>query len=202
MHHRSLGRTGLRVSPLCLGAMMFGAWGNPDHDESVAVIHAALDAGINFIDTADVYSAGESEEIVGKAIAGAPRRGRPGHQVLRARWATNPTRAAARATGSCASARRACAGSAPTTSTSTRCTGPTRTSTSTRRSARCPTSSTRARSATSAAPPTRRRPSSRPSGWPSAASASGSCASSRRTRSSCAASRPTCCRPASATAWA
>ena len=50
--------------------MMFGAWGNPDHDDSVAVIHAALDAGINFIDTADVYSAGESEEIVGKAIAG------------------------------------------------------------------------------------------------------------------------------------
>jgi len=70
MHYRSLGRTGLRVSPLCLGSMMFGAWGNPDHDESIAVIHAALDAGINFIDTADVYSAGESEEIVGKAIAG------------------------------------------------------------------------------------------------------------------------------------
>ena len=69
MHYRSLGRTGLRVSPMCLGAMMFGAWGNPDHDESVAIIHAALDAGINFIDTADVYSAGESEEIVGKAIA-------------------------------------------------------------------------------------------------------------------------------------
>jgi aryl-alcohol dehydrogenase-like predicted oxidoreductase len=70
VHYRKLGRTGLRVSPLCLGAMMFGAWGNPDHDESVAIIHAALDAGINFIDTADVYSAGESEEIVGKAIAG------------------------------------------------------------------------------------------------------------------------------------
>ncbi len=70
MHYRSLGRTGLKVSPACLGAMMFGAWGNPDHDESVAVIHAALEAGINFIDTADVYSAGESEEIVGKAIAG------------------------------------------------------------------------------------------------------------------------------------
>jgi len=70
MHYRSLGRTGLRVSPMCLGAMMFGAWGNPDHDDSVAVIHAALDAGINFIDTADVYSGGESEEIVAKAIAG------------------------------------------------------------------------------------------------------------------------------------
>ncbi|HEX6238424.1 MAG TPA: aldo/keto reductase [Acidimicrobiales bacterium] len=70
MEHRRLGRTGVRVSPLCLGAMMFGAWGNRDHDESIRIIHAALDAGINFIDTADVYSAGESEEIVGKAIAG------------------------------------------------------------------------------------------------------------------------------------
>jgi aryl-alcohol dehydrogenase-like predicted oxidoreductase len=70
MHYRTLGRTGVKVSPLCLGAMMFGAWGNPDHDESVAVIHAALDAGINFIDTADVYSAGESEKIVAKALQG------------------------------------------------------------------------------------------------------------------------------------
>ena len=70
MKHRTLGNTGLKVSPLCLGAMMFGAWGNPDHDDSVSIIHAALDAGINFIDTADVYSAGESEVIVGKALAG------------------------------------------------------------------------------------------------------------------------------------
>src|SRR4051794_19806554 len=70
MEHRPLGRTGVKVSPLCLGAMMFGAWGNPDHDDSIRVIHAALDAGINFIDTADVYSRGESEEIVGKALAG------------------------------------------------------------------------------------------------------------------------------------
>ena len=70
MEHRPFGRTGVRVSPLCLGAMMFGGWGNPDHDESIAVIHAALDAGINFIDTADVYSRGESEEIVAKAIQG------------------------------------------------------------------------------------------------------------------------------------
>ncbi len=70
MKHRSIGRTGIHVSPYCLGAMMFGAWGNPDHDESVRIIHTALDAGINFIDTADVYSAGESEEIVGKALLG------------------------------------------------------------------------------------------------------------------------------------
>jgi aryl-alcohol dehydrogenase-like predicted oxidoreductase len=73
MEHRKLGQTGISVSPLCLGAMMFGAWGNTDHDDSVAIIHAALDAGINFIDTADVYSRGESEEIVGKALAGGRR---------------------------------------------------------------------------------------------------------------------------------
>src|ERR687897_1858943 len=66
---RRLAGTGVEVSPLCLGAMMFGAWGNPDHDDAVRIIHRALDAGINFIDTADVYSSGESEEIVGKAIA-------------------------------------------------------------------------------------------------------------------------------------
>jgi aryl-alcohol dehydrogenase-like predicted oxidoreductase len=73
MNYRNLGSTGVKVSPLCLGAMMFGAWGNPDHDESVTIIHRALDAGINFIDTADVYSRGESEEIVGKALAGGKR---------------------------------------------------------------------------------------------------------------------------------
>ena len=70
MDHRLLGRTGVSVSKMCLGAMMFGAWGNPDHDESIRIIHAALDAGINFIDTADVYAQGESEEIVGKALKG------------------------------------------------------------------------------------------------------------------------------------
>ncbi len=73
MEYRSLGRTGMQVSPLCLGAMMFGAWGEPDHDESTRIIHRALDAGINFVDTADVYSQGESEVIVGKALAGGRR---------------------------------------------------------------------------------------------------------------------------------
>ncbi|MGH9130603.1 MAG: aldo/keto reductase [Acidimicrobiales bacterium] len=73
MKYRSLGPTGMMVSPLCLGAMMFGAWGEPDHDRSIRIIHAALDAGINFIDTADVYSQGESETIVGKALAGGRR---------------------------------------------------------------------------------------------------------------------------------
>jgi aryl-alcohol dehydrogenase-like predicted oxidoreductase len=73
MELRTLGRTGVKVSPLCLGAMMFGSWGETDHDESIRIIHRALDAGINFIDTADVYSRGESEEIVGKALAGGRR---------------------------------------------------------------------------------------------------------------------------------
>ena len=73
MQQRPLGRTGVSVSQLCLGTMMFGAWGNPDHDESIRIIHAALDAGINVVDTADVYGAGESEEIVGKALAGGRR---------------------------------------------------------------------------------------------------------------------------------
>ena len=70
MKTTSLGATGIKVSRYCLGAMMFGDWGNKDHDDSIRVIHRALDAGINFIDTADVYSAGESEEIVGKALKG------------------------------------------------------------------------------------------------------------------------------------
>src|SRR6202041_39330 len=70
MSYRTLGGTGIQVSTYCLGAMMFGAWGNPDHDESVRIIHRALDAGVNFVDTADVYSGGESEEIVGKALEG------------------------------------------------------------------------------------------------------------------------------------
>jgi aryl-alcohol dehydrogenase-like predicted oxidoreductase len=73
MDHRDLGCTGVKVSPLCLGAMMFGAWGNTDHEDSIQIIHRALDAGINFIDTADVYSRGESEEIVGEALAGGRR---------------------------------------------------------------------------------------------------------------------------------
>jgi aryl-alcohol dehydrogenase-like predicted oxidoreductase len=70
MEYRTLGATGVRVSTHCLGAMMFGAWGNTDVDECVRIIHAAIDGGINFVDTADVYSAGQSEEIVGRALKG------------------------------------------------------------------------------------------------------------------------------------
>jgi aryl-alcohol dehydrogenase-like predicted oxidoreductase len=70
MRYRTLGGTGIEVSVHCLGTMMFGAVGNPDHEDSIRIIHAALDQGINFVDTADMYSAGESEEIVGKALKG------------------------------------------------------------------------------------------------------------------------------------
>jgi aryl-alcohol dehydrogenase-like predicted oxidoreductase len=101
MDYRPLGRTGVAVSQLCLGGMMFGAFGNSDHDESVRIIHRALDAGINFIDTADGYSAGESEEILGKALAGGrrdnvvlavkfgvPFDGNPNHGGASRRWIT------------------------------------------------------------------------------------------------------------------
>jgi aryl-alcohol dehydrogenase-like predicted oxidoreductase len=98
MEQRMLGRTGVSVSKLCLGAMMFGAWGNTDHDESIRIIHRALDAGINFVDTADVYAAGESEQIVGKALKGRrddvvlatkvhfPMGEEPNHQGNSRRW--------------------------------------------------------------------------------------------------------------------
>src|SRR5437667_2606787 len=98
MEYRQLGRTGVQVSELCLGAMMFGAWGNTDHDDSIRIIHAALDAGVNFVDTADVYSAGESEEIVGNALKGrrddvvlatkfwGPMGGAPNQRGVSRRW--------------------------------------------------------------------------------------------------------------------
>ncbi|MCI3221448.1 aldo/keto reductase [Streptomyces sp. NP-1717] len=70
MKYRTLGRTGIKVSPYCLGAMMFGVLGNPDHEDCVRIIHKALDAGVNFVDTADAYSRGESETILGKALKG------------------------------------------------------------------------------------------------------------------------------------
>src|ERR1700750_1979488 len=98
MDYRPLGRTGVQVSKLCLGTMMFGAWGNTDHDDSIRIIHAALDAGINFVDTADVYSAGESEEIVGKALTAATTSCWPPSSACR--WTRTPTTAAARAAGS------------------------------------------------------------------------------------------------------
>lgn len=70
MRYRTLGRTGIEVSVHCLGTMMFQDGCNSDHDDCVRIIHAALDQGINFVDTADMYGQGESEEIVGKALRG------------------------------------------------------------------------------------------------------------------------------------
>jgi aryl-alcohol dehydrogenase-like predicted oxidoreductase len=98
MDYRTLGRTGVKVSELCLGAMMFGEWGNTDRDECVRITHAALDAGINFIDTADAYSSGESEEILAIALQGRrddvvlatkchlPMSREPNHQGSSRRW--------------------------------------------------------------------------------------------------------------------
>lgn len=100
MEQRPLGRTGVSVSSMCLGAMMFGQWGNTDHEESIRIIHRALDAGINFVDTADVYSNGESEQIVAKALAGRrddivlatkahlPMSDDPNHRGNSRRWIT------------------------------------------------------------------------------------------------------------------
>ena len=202
MDYRPLGRTGVQVTPLCLGTMMFGAWGNADHADSIRIIHRALDAGINFVDTADVYSAGESEEIVGKAL-----KGRRDDVVLATKFfmpmGDDPNQRGAvpaldhdRGRGLAAPARhrphRPLPGPPPRS-------GDRRTR---RRSARSPTSSARARSATSAPPRTPAARSSRPSGRPATATWSGSSPSSRRTRSSYAASRSTSCRPPSATAWA
>lgn len=98
MEHRLLGRTGVSVSPLCLGTMMFGPWGNEDRADSIRIIRRALDAGINFVDTADVYSGGVSEEIVGEALQGrrddvvlatkffSPMGGDPNHRGGSRRW--------------------------------------------------------------------------------------------------------------------
>ncbi|HEX5689493.1 MAG TPA: aldo/keto reductase, partial [Roseiflexaceae bacterium] len=72
MNYRSLGRTGVQVSPLCLGTMNFGT--PTPEAESIQIIDAALDGGINFIDTANVYNNGESERIVGAALAKNGRR--------------------------------------------------------------------------------------------------------------------------------
>lgn len=98
MQYRPLGRTGVQVSPLCLGAMMFGPWGNDDKADAIRMIHTALDAGINFVDTADIYSGGVSEEIVGETLQGRrddvflatkffmPMDGSPNHRGGSRRW--------------------------------------------------------------------------------------------------------------------
>jgi aryl-alcohol dehydrogenase-like predicted oxidoreductase len=111
MERRVLGGTGISVSGFALGTMMLGAMGNPDHDESIRMIHTALDAGINFVDTADVYSRGESEEIVGKALVGRrdevvlatkfglPVGNDPNQQGASPRWITRALEASLRRLG-------------------------------------------------------------------------------------------------------
>lgn len=108
MQHRTLGKTGIKVSPYCLGAMMFGGIANADHDDCIRIIHKALDSGINFIDTADRYSAGESETVVGKALKGrrdnvvlatkvhAPMGQDPNEQGNSRRWITRAVEASLR----------------------------------------------------------------------------------------------------------
>ena len=101
MQYRTLGRTGIKVSPYALGAMMFGAIGNPDHDDSIRIIHKALDAGINFVDTADSVLRRRVRGDRGQGPQGAPRRHRPGHQgATLARWAMTPTSEATPGAGS------------------------------------------------------------------------------------------------------
>ena len=201
MRMRTLGGTGIKVSPYCLGAMMFGAWGNPDHEDSIRIIHAALDGGINFVDTADVYSAGESEEIVGKAL-----RDRRDEVVL-----------ATKAHGAM--------GKDPNMSGNSRRWIVREVENSLRRLqtdyidlyqmhrpdpdtdidetlSALSDLSTPARSARSARPPSRPNPSSRRSGSRTGVATCGSAPSSRLTRSSSAASRRRCCPPARGTGWA
>ena len=201
MQYRTLGRTGIKVSPYALGTMMFASSvGNPDHDDSIRIIHKALDAGINFVDTADAY--GESEEIVGKALKGRrddvvlatkarrPMGDDPNQQGASRRWIMTRGRELAappadrphrplpdppagpghRHRGDALGAHRP---------------GPQRQGPRHRLVHHCP-------------PPT----SSRPSGSPSGAAWSGSAPSSRPTRSSTAASSARCCPPPSATGWA
>jgi aryl-alcohol dehydrogenase-like predicted oxidoreductase len=129
MQYRVLGGTGVRVSTHCLGTMMFGPWGNTDVDECVRIIHAAIDAGINFVDTADVYSEGASEEIVGKAL-----RGRRDEVVLATK--VHGSMGPGIACGSRVRWRRVSAVSGSTTSTCTRSIGRSSGPTSRRPSAR------------------------------------------------------------------
>ena len=197
MEHRTLGRTGVKVSPLCLGAMMFGAWGNPDHDDSIRIIHRALDAGINFIDTADVYSRGESEEIVGKALAGGRRDDvvlatkvhgtmgdDPNQRGNSRRWIIREVEDSLRRLGTDWIDLYQIHRPEPDTDID-----------ETLGALTDLVHAGKVRYIGSSTFPAERR-SSRRSGSPSGAAASASCASSRRTRCSCAASRRTCCRPA------
>ena len=181
--------------------MMFGAWGNPDHEESIRIIHAALDGGINFIDTADVYSAGESEEIVGQAL-----RGRRDDVVL----ATKAHGAMGQDPNMAGNSRRWIVREVENSLRRLQTDyidlyqmhrpDPDTDIDETLSALSDLVHSGKVRAiGSSTFPPSG---SSRPSGWRTAAATSGSAVSSRPTRSWCAASRPRCCRPAGSTVWA
>ena len=202
MRMRTLGGTGIKVSPYCLGAMMFGAWGNPDHDDSIRIIHAALDGGINFVDTADVYSAGESEEIVGKALRGrrddvvlatkvhSPMGEDPNMRGNSRRWIVREVENSLRRLQTDYIDLYQMHRPDPDTDIDETL------------SALSDLVHERQGPRHRLAPRSRPSTSSRRSGSRTGAVTSGSAASSRRTRSSSAASRRRCCRPASSTAWA
>ena len=145
----------LTVSSLGLGCMgMSEFYGTPDEQGGIDTIHRALDLGVTFLDTADMYGPFTNEQLVGKAIDGPPRRGPAGHQVrqqARARTANGSASTARRSTSARPATPR-CSASASTTSTSTTSTASTRPSRSRRPSARWPSSSRPARSATSGSP--------------------------------------------------
>jgi aryl-alcohol dehydrogenase-like predicted oxidoreductase len=201
MEQRLLGRTGVSVSSLCLGAMMFGDWGNKDHDDSIQIIHRALDAGINFIDTADIYSQGESEVIVGKALADGRRDdvvlatkawGKMGDDVnqggVSRRWITKEVEDSLRRLKTDWIDLYQIHRYEPNVDIDETL-------------GTLPTSSTKGRSATSAPRPSRPRRSWKHSASHGSATSSATSVSNRPTRCSPAASRPTYCPPASATGW-
>ena len=196
MEYSRLGNTGLKVSRLALGCMSYGDPTTPgahpwalDDDEAQPFFRQAVELGITFWDTANVYQAGTSEEVVGRAIKRvlAPRGHRPGHQGVR-QDARRPRRPGPVPQGDPRAGRRlARPGSAPTTSTSTRSTASTRTPRSRRRWRRCTTSSRPARSATSARRRCTRGSSPSCSTPPISAAGPGSCRC--RTSTTCSAAR-------------
>ena len=202
MQYRTLGRTGIQVSTLGLGTMVLGAWGNTDHASCSRIVNRALDAGINLVDTADVYAFGESEEIVGAAIRESTTTTSCSPPSSTIRWVPISTHGATLVAGSCRPSRRACVASAPIASICIRCIDPIRRPTSRRPSMRSPILFGPARSSLGAPRRSRPRTSSRPAGPPIAEGCRHHTPSSRRTRSCSAASSVTCCPPAPATASA
>jgi hypothetical protein len=200
MERRYLGRTGVSVSPLCLGTMMFGAWGNTDHDDCIPFTARSTSGSTSSTPPTSTRPANPRRSSAKLSSVAAttsrwPRSSGP-------RWVRTRTSAASRGAGSSPRSRTRCGDWAPIGSTSTRCTAPTRTPTSTKRSERSPTWSTRARSATSAHRPSPPGRSQTRNGRSANGTWNDSAPNSRRTPSSCTGSNSTCCRLPPATAWA